>query len=334
MQEQERKPEWSTVQCYVTPELADESSGSGASKAAGAEGQAMEVNQRSIQTSSGEATFIEYPGHGRDVLALHAPGLCAASFELVATHLRDIAHVYSVDLPAHGPTKVPALDASDTWRWTAEIIERLGLVDPLLVGCDISAFTVTAVAAARPELAAAVVGVGGICLRTREASEEHLEFLTGEDVIAGISSRMCLGAVGPDEVSRAATLNQLAMRATTDWLINDRTSAFADKISHITLTQPDGSWVRRPTPVDFTKLYTIDPAAEIYPERDLLRRLQAPCHILVGSESMDADVVPEARGVFHDDPGVQIIEMQGGNALQMTNPPAVAGAIAALLCQL
>ncbi|WP_028933345.1 alpha/beta fold hydrolase [Pseudonocardia spinosispora] len=90
----------------------------------------------------GSLAFVEQVGTGTPVLCLHTAGQSGVQWRHCATALaRRGYRVVVPDLPGHGRSEPapggPVTDLGVYARWSLELMERLGLDEPFVVGCSI-----------------------------------------------------------------------------------------------------------------------------------------------------------------------------------------------------
>ena len=282
----------------------------------------------SVSTAIGEMSVVDFGGSGIDTLMFHSPGFCAESLSLVAAATSSTCRSYSVELPGHGQSPTDTADAARIWPVIPEIVEGLQLRRPLLVGFDLSGFLVTAAAVQRPDLASAVVSIGGWCLRTRQETQDFLEFLTGDDVMQNLESRMLLGATSVDQGGMKPILAALARNAIKDFLIADEESRFADRIA-CTVRRTENGYVRLPTVDTVRRIYGLDPHDDVFPENGLLERVSVPYVNVLTSEGVDSDLIDRGAELADRKSEMGLIVIEAGNNPQMSHPAAVGEAIAA-----
>lgn len=287
-----------------------------------------------VPTEVGDMSVVDFGGTGVDALMFHSPGFCAESLSLVAAALAETCHTYSVELPGHGRSPTGALSAAEFWAVIPEIVAGLGLERPVLVGFDLSGFLVTAAALQQPDLASGVVNVCGWCLRTREETAEFLAFLSSDEVLEGLAERMKLGATSADEAGMRTIMLELARNSIHDFLIEDEEARFADRITCTIGRTADGGFVRLPTLDTLRRLYAIDPDAEVYPHAGLLEQVDLPYLLVLPSEGVDSALLERAKEVEARRPNVSTTVIDTGPNPQMSDPSAVAGALAPFLTRL
>lgn len=285
------------------------------------------TKRTTLETTIGGLSILDYGGSGVDALMFHAPGFCADSLALVAATLMGTCRTYSVELPGHGQSPADGMRTEDFWPVIPEIAAGLGLTRPILVGFDLAGFMVIAAAAANPDMAAEVVSVGGWCLRTRQETAEFLEFITADDVMAGLAERMQLGATAPDDEGMKRIMLLLARNAIHDFLIADEESRFAEKISCTVRIMDDGTRVRLPTVATMLMMYDLSVDDEVYPESGLLDRLTTPCTFVLTSEGLDQELIDRGHVLAAERDGLDTIVIRSGNNPQMSNPVAVGRAL-------
>ncbi len=172
------------------------------------------------------------------------------------------------------------------------------------------------------------MSVGGWCLRTRQETAEFLEFVTADDVMAGLADRMLLGARAPDEDTMKSIMRTLARNAIHDFLIEDEESRFADKISCTVRVMDDGTRVRLPTVDTILLMYDMSIDDEVYPERGLLDALTTPCTFVLTSQGLDQDLIDRARELAAERADIDVSVVRAGNNPQMSQPGGVAKALA------
>lgn len=288
----------------------------------------------SVDTSLGEMSILDYGGHGADTVMFHAAGFCADSLSLVAAAMGGACRVFSVELPGHGQSPTGGVSPQAFWRVIPEIVAGLGTTRPVLVGFDLSGFFVTAAAAMNPELASAVVSVGGWCLRTREETAEFLEFLTGDDVLAGLADRMQLGASASDADGMQVILRTLARNSIHDFLIADEESRFADKIACTVQVMNDGTHVRLPTLDTMRMLHDLSTDDRVYPENALLERIAVPYKFVLTTDGIDQDLIERGHEISERLKNVHVSLVQAGNNPQMSHPEPIGKAIARVVTRL
>ncbi len=289
---------------------------------------AGEARQVTVDTAIGGVCVLDYGGSGVDALMFHSPGFCADSLSLVAAAAADRYRCYSVELPGHGHAPTGGLRTTDFWPVIPDIVAGLGLVRPMLVGFDLSGFMVVAAAVKHPDLAAAVVSVGGWCLRTREETAEFLAFVTADDVMAGIAERMLLGARASDEEGMRAIMRTLARNSITDFLIDDEESRFAEKIESTVRVLDDGTFLRRPTVATMLSMYDLSIDDAVYPERGLLEAVSIPCTLVLSANGLDQEFICRANELADQRADIEVVVLRSGNNPQMSHPGAVADALA------
>jgi pimeloyl-ACP methyl ester carboxylesterase len=112
----------------------------------------------------GSLAFVEQCGTGTPVLCLHTAGQSGVQWRHVGAALAAFGHrVVVPDLPGHGRSEPapggPVTDLGAYAAWCVELIERLGLERPFVVGCSIGGKIALDVGTRIPERLAGVVAM-------------------------------------------------------------------------------------------------------------------------------------------------------------------------------
>jgi pimeloyl-ACP methyl ester carboxylesterase len=125
------------------------------------EKQKKTAKQHSIETASGRIAVYE-SGRGAPVVLLHANAHDHADFDPIIPALAEKYRVIAIDAPGHGastwalkPEEISAVRIADT---IAEVISKLALEKPVLVGNSVGGFSALRYALKNP------ASVGGLVL--------------------------------------------------------------------------------------------------------------------------------------------------------------------------
>lgn len=258
-------------------------------------------------------TFAGPPG-APALLLLHGLGGQVAHFtygltDLLCAHYRVVA----VDRPGNGYSAPAAPDLAAQAALVASLIERLGLVRPLVVGHSLGGAVALALALDHPQ------HVAGLALL---APLTH----TQETVPA---------------VFRALTIESALLRRLVAWTVATPASI---RNSRATLDQVFGP---DPVPADFALrgggLLGLRPATFLAASNDLLALrprlaqqqarypgLRLPLHVLYARGDRILDWRLHGQGLVDAVPGATLTLIEGGHMLPLTQPRACADLIAAV----
>jgi len=241
-----------------------------------------------IEVAGGDV-YYEEAGSGPAILCLHAACQDTLMYRHVLAGLSDEFRVIAVDAPGHGKSQMPQAgplrDIAALAVFHEQVIDRLALDRPVIVGCSMAGNAVLALAARLPAGYAAVISAEGadftpgldrltldmMLLNGQQRLECYAQSLTGKrtppgraaDVIRQIRRALPevmqadLGAYsGFDMRDDMAdiTASVLLIRGTDDWLVSDeQVTATASRIanSRVALLEGTGHYPMIENPVEF-----------------------------------------------------------------------------------
>lgn len=171
----------------------------------------------------GLRTYYEEAGDGPAVVCFHAACQDTLMYRHVLDGLSDEFRVIAIDAPAHAKTLAPEGGPLRGLTYHAEfnerLMERLGLEQPVIVGCSMGGNLVLELAARRPGAYAAVCSVEGADF-TPTVSDFTLEMLllNGQQIVECWSQSLTGARTPPD---RGREVVWQIRRATPETMSND-----------------------------------------------------------------------------------------------------------------
>lgn len=123
------------------------------------------VPAREFQVDAGEIAIqvAEWPGAGRDVVAIHGLTANLRCFETIAEGMQGAHHLWAMDLRGRGLSGKPATGYSMAHhcRDIKAVLEGLGLPRVVLMGHSLGAYISFSFAATHPEMTAGIILLDG-----------------------------------------------------------------------------------------------------------------------------------------------------------------------------
>ena len=115
-------------------------------------------------TLHGRLAFVETYGDGHPILCIHSAGQSGVQWRTVVGELAELGYkAVVVDLPGHGRSEMldtgPVTDLETYSQWCIEIIDRLSLDMPFVVGCSIGGKITLDIASRIPSRLSGVVAM-------------------------------------------------------------------------------------------------------------------------------------------------------------------------------
>lgn len=271
----------------------------------------MERTLTTVPYGSGHLAALDYGGTGPDVLLVPTLGSCAPAWDVVAQRVDGRCRLVALDPPGHAQSSTDPSDASDAWRSIIAAVGALGLERPVLVGHDHAASFVAQAALADPELAAAVIAVGGSLARGQSDVEEIVDLIMVPEVADGLRRRFSFGAVArdPDELERlvAAVITQ----CDADLLTLDNGGAERE-VRHSLLRLPDGTHMRRPRVEAIQEYARITTDRPLFPDNRLARGLRVPTWLVQLSDGDDTRFAANERTLARSSEYLHLVQLTAG----------------------
>lgn len=242
----------------------------------------MNVTEFRIPVPGGEIVGHDHGGTGRDLILVASIGYSEQVWFRTAAALSEFAHVITFDPRGHGQSTAElGDDVTEFVRDIPRLADALELEAPVLIGHQLGGAAALFAANMAPGRFGALCLVDSPVVASHEAFDELVTFLGSDEVLGVLGQRFGLGhqGQGPEELER--WLTRLSKEAAADWMImaDDVEDAKA-AMRRGTLVQPDGSWMRRPTPETCRRLAHFNDTPDQQPARDMLLSVSCPVWIV------------------------------------------------------
>ncbi|OUL99459.1 alpha/beta fold hydrolase [Variovorax sp. JS1663] len=151
----------------------------------------------------GIRVYCEEAGEGTPIVCFHAASQDTLMYRHVLEGLSDQYRVIAVDAPGHAKSQLPAdgpfRNLTRHAEFNEKLMDQLGLVKPVIIGCSMGGNMVLELGARRPGAYSAIVAAEGAD-HTPTVSEFFLDMLlmNGTDIIAAWSRSMTGDRTPPD----------------------------------------------------------------------------------------------------------------------------------------
>lgn len=201
----------------------------------------------------GLRTYYEEAGDGYPIICFHAACQDTLMYRHVLDGLSDEFRVIAVDAPSHAKTLEPKGGEFKSLTRHAEfnekLIEKLGLKEPVIVGCSMSGNQVLELGSRKPEGYAAIISSEGADY-TPTVSQFLLDMLlvNGQQILEGWSQSLTGNRTPPDRarevVWQIRKVNPEVMRGDLIGYAGfDKRKEVGDIKSPVLLLRGDGDWL-------------------------------------------------------------------------------------------
>lgn len=268
--------------------------------------------------------MLKWPGTGPDVLMVHGPAFSAPSWGRLARELQADACVYAIDLPGHGQSPVELVDTDHGVESVAAAIESLGLDRPVLVGIDVSAHTVLAVAVGWPHLVGGLVCIGSLALYEPERLAQMIAFADTDGLQQMVADRFLFGFRGMGQSDRQHVIDTVVGNSADYYLTADMGSAIGIEVDWCIWDLPDGTFIHRPDPRTLREAIVYRSGSPWYPDVTMYDRLTVPTAVVISTGGQDATIAPDAAGLSKRNPLITGGSIESGAAPHYTHPELLA----------
>lgn len=127
-----------------------------------------------ITTRDGVRAYYDHAGSGAPLVMVHGASQDSLSWQYVLDDFAQMYSVYALDLPGHGKSGMPAAgphnQTPDNAHYVLQVIEALGLQEPVLMGHSMGGGVVAQAAVFSPERIKGLVLVDGASVNVVQSS--------------------------------------------------------------------------------------------------------------------------------------------------------------------
>ena len=197
--------------------------------------------------------FYEEAGEGQPVVCFHAACQDTLMYRHVLDGLSDEYRVIAIDAPAHGKSLEPANGPFQSLTRHAEfnekVMEKLGLIKPVIIGCSMAGNLVLELGARRPEAYSAIISSEGADF-TPTVSQFLLDMLmlNGPQILEGWSKSMTGKRTPPDRAREVVwqlrrTCPEVMRGDLTGYASFDKRDVVGNIKSPVLLLRGDADWL-------------------------------------------------------------------------------------------
>lgn len=280
----------------------------------------MSSREIAVPVPGGSLAAIDYGGTGRDVLFAHSPGFNARQWDEVAELVS--TRCVSIDLPGHGHSTAPVIPGDEIWRYLVEVIDHLGLKQPLIVSHEMSGAVTLQAGRQAPERIGGLMFINGSCACSREAMVTAHALWNGTELRELLKSRFSLEL--PVSAPDAQTyLRDLAEKISGDWWLPEDVPLPTPVLERSMFDHHDGTYSLRPATPDISVFYSFEDTP-LFPCADAFDGLELQAWLVANEGTFEPSSWSDIEALALRHSNVHARFLPGGHYPQHSTPHVIA----------